>query len=739
MHRHERILFKLGRFFIYLAIASPLVWYIKMLFPYQAPQIYLFQLATIAATIAYLFLNILNPQYRPRWNLLIGATTLYLVIQGLTLIGSIAPLNSFIGSADRMLGVFNLLHYYLFFMTLVGLFRSKDDVKRIIGFTLIIATLASFRYLVTIFDLFNHNIDIRFESVRVPFGNSSFFGNYLAVLMPLAFWLLLQSKKRTTRLWIIGYILLQSIVVLRLGSRAALLGILVASALYIAPFALKNRRVRLASLGAAALIGILAATLIINRDTHFVESRPILYKFANTTFNDDSNSTRIVLARVGWNAFKERPLFGWGHENIGFAFEKHYDPQFPTEQNAEVWTDRIHNNFLHILAVSGIVGLAGYLILLAAFCYAVRKVWLHKETREFAFLMGIFFIVYLIQVFFSFDSSGTLLPFYMALGLLGIYYAHLVPQSAKKTKPIFTNSLAIGTLAVTTFFFTIQPIKASYHGGNSLFFLPYHYEPFIQEIEALEASIPDYLPIKAGFYSVIAADAHAAAQITRQHPRIVKFENFLIPHMFDISSKHQTDIRLQHRIGVILKDRAFRNNIEAEPVIKYWEAFLPLSPNRQYVLIHLAELNSKFGDVDLALGITDKLIALQPELSAPHWLKGQILFNHGRTDEARQSFLAALKMGYNIEIFNRENVIVANLLSEVSEGLPYAIRIYQTAIGAEPENANYWANLAFLYGKDGQLQLARTHALRARELDPEHAEDIDAFLQQLDSRKIDTK
>lgn len=89
-----------------------------------------------------------------------------------------------------------------------------------------------------------------------------------------------------------------------------------------------------------------------------------------------SNTTRLSLWRVGWEIFKEYPIFGVGDINMG-EYQKKYRKYYEKEIHGH-----LHNNFVHVLAT---LGLFGFL----AVCYMLVKMYIinfdiykkHKDRK----------------------------------------------------------------------------------------------------------------------------------------------------------------------------------------------------------------------------------------------------------------------------------------------------------------------------------------------------------------------
>ncbi len=84
------------------------------------------------------------------------------------------------------------------------------------------------------------------------------------------------------------------------------------------------------------------------------------FDFSHTTFQH-----RLSAWSIGWEASKERPIFGWGLENFDNAFQNYFRPEFEDELGQTETFDQPHNLFILHLVTTGWVGLLLFLSILA--------------------------------------------------------------------------------------------------------------------------------------------------------------------------------------------------------------------------------------------------------------------------------------------------------------------------------------------------------------------------------------
>jgi hypothetical protein len=128
-----------------------------------------------------------------------------------------------------------------------------------------------------------------------------------------------------------------------------------------------------------------------------------------------------VVWEGGLEAFKEKPLLGWGPDNFEQAFQKYFDNRLYQEDYiGEVWFDRAHNVVVDTLVDVGVLGALAMLAVAGAFILIVYRA--HKrgvvEEREAMLLYALPFVHFL-QLQTGFDTVGsfTLLATFAGYGL----------------------------------------------------------------------------------------------------------------------------------------------------------------------------------------------------------------------------------------------------------------------------------------------------------------------------------
>ena len=122
-----------------------------------------------------------------------------------------------------------------------------------------------------------------------------------------------------------------------------------------------------------------------------------------------SSAARIVVWKSGLQAFKERPILGWGPENFRLAFEQNFDNRlYQNDYQGEIWFDRAHNLIVDTLVSVGVVG--GVSVILFGILFVVVVIRAKKRGligEGEAVLLSIIPFAHFLQLQTAFDTIAT--------------------------------------------------------------------------------------------------------------------------------------------------------------------------------------------------------------------------------------------------------------------------------------------------------------------------------------------
>lgn len=136
-----------------------------------------------------------------------------------------------------------------------------------------------------------------------------------------------------------------------------------------------------------------------------ISDEKVLYPQLVEYFGEATIVSRFLNAKMsieGWSETTKTKLLGYGQENYGEVFAKHYDARM---YDQEAWFDRAHNVFMDWLVAGGILGLLAYL---ALYFTPIYMMWMGKgktniHVVEKSLLTGTL-VAYFVHNIFVFDN-----------------------------------------------------------------------------------------------------------------------------------------------------------------------------------------------------------------------------------------------------------------------------------------------------------------------------------------------
>ena len=272
------------------------------------------------------------------------------------------PTASFWSNFERGEGSLQLIHLFIFFALLVAIFRDEKSWRKMFIVLVGVAALVigyGLAGALNIGNFIGSNLCLRFSG---SLGNAAYTGTYLIFAIFYAAYLAVEEKIKFKRLFFIGLSALFFIFLLFTQTRGALLGLGVAviAGLCYLFFSLPKGKIKKAVLLLVVLLVVSGGLAIKYRRS--INIMPFCSsevgggnRILDVNFGTETFQTRLLLWKESIEAFKERPILGWGPENFTVAFEKYYQPQFTT------WYDRAHNIFFDYLVMTGMLGLISFL------------------------------------------------------------------------------------------------------------------------------------------------------------------------------------------------------------------------------------------------------------------------------------------------------------------------------------------------------------------------------------------
>lgn len=748
---------------IYAVLFTPLIVSTSLFFPYITGKAFAFRLLVEIATALYIVLVIYDRSYLPKRGAILTTIIAFTAVLGISTLTAEDPSKSFWSNFERMEGYVTILHLFFFFIVSSVVFRTKQAWYGLFNTTIAISIALGLRafadynpsrngaFIIEMFRGIKYFFVSIFgtpeQTVRIAgtLGNSSYLGVYSllhAFFAGLMLMTLMSVKKfKDTPVRYIAYIcaIIFNIVVLyNTGTRGSFVGLVAGSFITaLIPLAFivfgKNtfnqsisenvkKHIKVASGIALVTILLIVALLGIYKESDFVKSSSLLYRFSSLITTDikgvlaTQGESRTLLWGMSWKGVQERPLLGWGQDNFPYVFAKYYDPKMYAQ---EQWFDRTHNVFFDWLIAGGLLGLLSYLALFVALIYILwRKTVLNRENviydiLEKSVLTGLL-TAYFFHNLFIFDNLASYLLFFILLAY--VHQQSIQSQSVtqnteknktqSKTEVIFsspTTQVALIFIILVVFgYVSKEAVFKPYMAGKTL-------------IQALQYSQPQAMKVLGE---------------EKASPKIV-LDLFQKALTYDTFANTEIRERLAETAPTLLIANAIKNPELMEEilllVVNEFEKAIAETPKDPRPLMFMALYSQKMGQFNEAIKYIDRAIALSPTKQSFLHQKAIIEISLGKTKDAIATFkkayelepaskeakvLYALGLIYD-QKFNEAKEIIAgdiNALSDqrildalMQKGMFNEIeQIAKLKIGHDPKNPQVYLSLAGLY-----LQLKR--------------------------------
>lgn len=716
----ERIYFRIIEWGTYLILFTPLILIKSYYFPYVVPKTIFFRLIVNIIFVAYVLLVLSNRKYLPKFNALTIAVAVFVGITTLTSFTGVNLGKSFWSTFERMTGILTFFHLFAFFIILINVFRERKHWERILTISIIVGVIES------LYALFTNNPSSRSGGT---IGNVSFMATYL--LFDIFFAVILLFIKRGG--WRIFYgitllILLSPLFFSVELPRGALGAFFVGIVLLGLGYMLFSGKKLLKRLAPAVLVLVVLATIGISQTRFFKEN------FSADIKKELPGEARLIIWRMSFEAWKERPWLGWGQENFNIAFAKHFDPKLAG--TGDLWYDRAHNIVLDMVVASGLIGLLSYLSIFVIAVFGLLKLCpkiIEKKNTLFPLGMVALLAVYLAQNIWVFDMISSYMIFFLSLAF--VYFLiqggnlQPLPQREGKTGRVFQffGTVLIIITVFTFYFGNIQSARASHYTVLGVVF-------------PLERAIPAFQKaIESSPMSIV----ETPEQFSRKVTDLVFDKNVdkeLLKNGFELAAiemkksidKSPLDFRAYLILGreynsfyLLTQDKEKLEQAEI-----YLKKALEISPKNQQAYWSFAQNRLLQDKEEEAIDLMQKAVDLNPKFGESHWNLAMIYRAIGQHKLALEKVEDAEEAGYNWKEEMTDLKKVIELYQNVDDE-EKLLELYLLAIEKEPKNAQFRAGLAVVYANLGQFDKARQLAEEAISLNPDFKAELEEFLRQL--------
>ena len=494
------------RILVFCVLFMPLIVTPSTFFPFVVGKAIYSRILIELAVILWVPLMFLVKSLRPSKNSIIISLGIYILASILSSLFGVSFNASFWSTFERMQGLIDLAHWFLFTLILTSVFRTYKDWQLLLSVNIFASIIVC---LIGILQYSGNHSLIPFPFVVNPsngrvestLGNATYVGAFSVVNIYVALALILANYKlpilrplpdrtRKTRrnqrsssntrqygyiwklstylnlyrfLWVLGLILNFVVLVLS-GTRGAIFGFSIALIFLTALYALAGNVQTLRKLALILLFGfIISITALLGfKNSTLVKEigdlHPTASRIVNFTLKDPSMVSRLAAWDSGVTASLDKPLLGWGPENFIVAWGRYFDKSDEVNERF----DQAHNKIIEELTTRGILGLIVYLavwVLIARVLIRNLRTR-HTEEQLFMLLISSALCAYFFQNLFLFDTLSTYSQFIILTCLVASInssYWNKSPENEivsieESNRTLLTNGkfhIKTSTLAVT--------------------------------------------------------------------------------------------------------------------------------------------------------------------------------------------------------------------------------------------------------------------------------------------------
>lgn len=360
--------------------------------------------------------------------------------------------------------IITLSSFFIFLALQLKPVYIHDFIKAIIAYNFIVVIVSLIQFL----QLKN----LSYPELSVITGlnaNKNFLSGILFLCLPFNLLLFFKTKNRFILSLLFFNVVASLFLIIVLQTRAVWVGILVAfislvlfKFIFFKTHVLENKRTVLYAV-ISVLIAIVVSFLFYKSTIANITDR---LRFSNI-INGESSVERLEAWKSSVNMFKEKPLTGVGEGNWQFIFPKYGIKNIPSVQSRFTVIQSPHNDFLWVLAETGMIGFILYLFILGyPVVYGLSKS-IKKSPEVFVFIS--FLVGYYFYSFFDFPQYRVEHNILLVCLLASIFHS-LVKQDSKSNQSAkridFKYSVYTIILCCSVFFF--YRIKGEYYSKKLL-------------------------------------------------------------------------------------------------------------------------------------------------------------------------------------------------------------------------------------------------------------------------------
>ncbi len=675
----KKNILNLAKILIYLTFFVPLVIApASFIFPFVVPKILLFRSLVVLSAGCYVLLLIINwREYKPKFTALNLVLLSFLFSFFLSTVFGVDPYHSFWDNHERMLGLFTILHYIIYYFVSSAIFKNWKDWQTALKVFMFAGSIVM---LIGFIQIQNPNFLMNQGSDRVAstLGNSIYVSGYGLFMLFTSLLLFFKEKNKNWRWMEAVSAVLGLMGIFFGGSRGAILGLLIGLFCMAAIYGFtskENPRVK-----KILLYGLVSAVLLfglafIFRTSKLVSNIPALGRLFSTSISELTGGPRLIAWKIAVDSWKERPVFGWGPNNFFYAFNKYYNPRSLEFGYGETWFDSAHNIILNTLTVQGVFGVIIYLgIFVIAILTLLNLYRTGKIDKHWFAVGGSFLVAHLAQNVTVFENPTSYMYFMFWLAMIN----HLASKGTEDVGRTITGDKSIGAgaviltgiiVSIIIFVFNIQPARANMLTLKVLKSLNTNPAGSVEIMrEALSFNSPHIDDIRSDIsrlaMQTISANAEKIGSAKSMEIFTVADEELrknLILHPLDIRN-HIILSQLSQAAYEITKDSKYVGQTE-----QLFKDAITFSPKRQQLLFGLSTIYMQMGKLDESVRLLEQAMNDNPKIGESYWRLAYIYYMAGEYEKAKE-VMSLAEEGEDIMLDSQGRNAIETIRGAIEEG-----------------------------------------------------------------------
>jgi O-antigen ligase len=649
-------------FLVFASLLVPVIVPAGFFFPYVVPRNIFFRVVTELGTVILVWgLCFDGDELDLRFEPIFWALAAFVAASLLSALFSPARDHSLFGDFERMGGVWAWLHLALFFLVL----RTVRDREWswVLNAVLIVGIFVSLGAIVehSRFPFFARFSDAVVSPSASTVGNSGLLAAYLLFGVGLAAYLAATSARFRLLYLAAGGVNLLGLVFAENRSTVIglLLGALTGSVIFASLQTTSRRRwvAPISAIAAASLVLAISAGLRTFPSSALARHTPTVLQRLALTNPAGSDESRTMQWRAAIDGFKDRPLLGYGPENHDLVWSAHLDPGI-YRLDTDIY-DRTHNQYLELLATTGLIGALAFLGIWLAI--AVTLIRAYRDERlsasSLAILSGLQ-VAYAVYLFFWFVDLNSTMLWVLVAALIasrenpyGVVRPAIEPLHVPRRIPLAVAFSSVLLVAAALYAEAYVPLRANLAlarvdaaRGSA--------RETLGEFDVL-ASAPGpqtaHTPLIMGQYLSSLHPRYAEMRRTPSERRMLEsaFARADLAFRQEIHRDTLNDRLYAHQASFLLDAASFYGSrTRVDDAITSLERAIELSPHRIQPRMVLASVYTEDHDYDRARSVLQNAILADPDLGEPRYALAQNYLKYGASDSALTMLVSSLRHGY---------------------------------------------------------------------------------------------